>query len=178
MWEKCREINTIKIMIATFISVGCYRLFQTKIDHSLLMITLVNAIFGIRPKTVDAWIFFRFRLLGTIIGCLLGSGYLLLVSHIQMTDNLLLLFVPIFTYVTVVLSGGEKAPITVRGGVMTLITMILVVQPMSDKYYVYHRIIATFLGLLISVAVNWMIAPGDVHVIEDLEESIEVEKGK
>ncbi|AQP53677.1 hypothetical protein CBF34_09340 [Vagococcus penaei] len=59
----------------------------------MLPITLINAVIGIRPKTADAWVFFRYRLSGTIIGCLLGSVVLYIAGKTEheLLVNLLLL---------------------------------------------------------------------------------------
>lgn len=175
MWHKMVEKNTVKITIAVFLSVSFYTIFHMVDESSLLLITLTNAIFGIRPKTVDTWIFFRYRLLGTTIGCILGSLYLVVSVHITQLKVINVILIPLFACLTVVFSGGEKAPTTVRGAVMTLISMILLVAPDNDKNYVFHRIMATFLGLLISILVNWVIAPKKEHLVEEFKESIDEE---
>lgn len=140
--------NSIKILIAVLLSVIYYSFYNDEND-SLMLITLTNAIFGIQTKTVDSWIYTRFRLLGTLIGCSAGTLFLYFVMKFHFFSEWKIWFLPFFIYVIVVFSGGEHSPITVRGAVMSFITMALVVAPSSDKTYVVHRIVATMVGLII-----------------------------
>lgn len=171
MHIKFTQENSIKILIAVLLS-SIYYSFHNDENGSLMLITLTNAIFGIQPKTVDSWIYIRFRLLGTVIGCLAGTLFLYLVMQYHFFSEWKIWFLPFFIYLIVVFSGGERSPITVRGAVMSFITMALVVSPSSDKTYVLHRIIATMVGLVISIGVNWIIAPQKEHLIKDLKKSI------
>lgn len=172
---KFTQENSIKILIAVLLS-SIYYSFYNDENGSLMLITLTNAIFGIQSKTVDSWIYIRFRLLGTLIGCCSGSLFLYFVMKSHFFSEWKIWFLPFFIYLIVVLSGGERSPITVRGAVMTFITMALVVAPNSDKTYVFHRIIATIVGLIISIGVNWIIAPQKEHLIRDLKRSMKQDR--
>ncbi|MHC5268684.1 FUSC family protein [Enterococcus sp. LJL98] len=169
--------NTIKILIAVLLSSMYYSFFNDE-NGSLMLITLTNAIFGIQSKTVDSWIYIRYRLLGTIIGCLSGTLFLYLVIKFPFFSEWKIYFLPFFVYFIVVFSGGEKSPITVRGAVMSFITMALVVAPNNDKAYVFHRILATLVGLVFSIAVNWIIAPKKEHLLRDFKRSMKHRRSK
>ncbi len=171
--NRFKDITTIKITLVTLMVVASYYFFNHVKDSTLTVISLTNAVFGIRPKTIDAWIFLRYRLLGTVIGCTFGVIYLAVATHLPKNSPYIIFLIPLFTYVTVFLSGGSQSPTTVKGAVMTLITMTLLCAPSGSNQYAFYRIIATFYGLLISILVNWVIAPTKEHPLKDFEKSLD-----
>lgn len=169
------EQKTIKMTVVVFMCIVFYTVFKNQDSTSLMMISSGTAVFGVNASSVDSWIFARYRLLGTAIGCSAGTAYLLLQNHLNNTSLTRLILIPLATYFTVAVSGGDKSPITVRGALMTMITMTLL-APANDTNYVLQRILATFVGGLMAVLVNLLFAPKKAHIIKGLEESIEVEK--
>lgn len=97
----------------------------------------------------------------------------------HLTDEALsrLIFIPFLLFFTVTISGGVKSPITVRGSVLTLIAMTLVVT-VDDKNYVLQRILATLVGTLMAVFVNFLFEPKKAHILKGLRESINADKKK
>ena len=173
--ERFIEQKTIKMTAVVFMCIAFYTVFKSQDSASLMMISSGTAVFGVKSSSVDSWIFARYRLWGTAIGCSAGTAYLLLQNHLNNTNLLRLILIPLATYFTIVASGGNKSPITVRGALMTMITMTLL-APVNDSNYVLQRILATFVGGLMVVLVNLLFAPKKAHIIKGLKESIEVEK--
>ncbi|WP_339099530.1 hypothetical protein IGL98_003070 [Enterococcus sp. DIV0840] len=171
------EQRTIKMAAVVFMCIAFYSVVGTPDNTSLMMISSSTAAFGIYPKTVDVWIFARYRMLGTAIGCFFGTVYLLIQNHLTDEGLSRLIFIPFLIFITVTISGGVKSPITVRGSVMTLIAMTLV-TPVNDKNYVLQRILATLVGTLMAVLVNFLFEPKKSHILKDLRKSIDVDKRK
>lgn len=169
------EQKTIKMTTVVLMCIVFYTIFKSADSPSLMMISSGTAVFGVYSSSVDSWIFARYRLLGTAIGCSAGTAYLLIQDHLNNPSLSRLIFIPLLTYLTVTISGGDKSPITVRGALMTMITMTLV-APVNDRNYVLQRILATFVGGLMAVLVNLFFAPRQAHIVKGLKESIEVEK--
>ena len=98
-------------------------------------------------------------------------------SHLTDEGLFRLIFIPFLIFITVTISDGVKSPITARRALMTLITMILV-TPGTDKNYAIQRILATLVGTLMTVLVNFLFEPKKVHILKDLRKSINVDTRK
>ncbi|MGX6993631.1 hypothetical protein [Vagococcus penaei] len=48
-----------------------------------------------------------------------------------------------------------------------MLTIVLLVAPDSDSHYIIYRVLATFIGLLISISVNRLIKLERVHSIKN-----------
>lgn len=172
------EYRTIKVTIVIFLCNLFYILIGQENATSAMMVAGITAIIGIHPDTSDAWIFAKYRLIGTGIGCLAGIIYFLISFWINNLTISYLVILPIIIFITVVICGGFKRTITVLGAVIAIVVMTLISNDANDWSYVWERMLATAVGVGAAILVNWIIHPGKVNLLKELIKAIKKEKDK
>lgn len=172
------ELRTVKMAIVIFLCIGIYLLIGQGDRTSAMMVAAVTAIIGIHPDTADAWTFAIYRVIGTSIGCIAGICYFWIQDMMHDDSLCRLIFIPLFCLIVAVICGGFKHPITVLGAVIAIIVMTLVVSDGSGWSYVWERVLATAVGVIAAVIVNWIIHPRSVHLFHDLKRSVSSQKKK
>lgn len=173
------ELRTIKMTIVIFICIGTYLLIGQGYNTSAMMVAAITAIIGIHPDTADAWTFAIYRIIGTSIGCIGGIVYFVIQYSMHNDDLCRLIFIPLISLIVTYICGGFKHPITVLGAVIAIVVMTLVVTNGSSGWsYVWERILATIIGVLAAILVNWIIHPKKAHLFHDLKRSIDNQRGK
>lgn len=148
-------LQPLRISISVFICILFYDHFFLNVKDNLVLVSTVSAVYATKSSTHDMLTFVKYRFIGTILGCLFGSIYSLLNYHIKFTSLVNLAIIPLFIFIVLLICGGDKNTIMTRAAIMPMLALILLTPPTGDATYISYRIIATFIGLAISVIVTY-----------------------
>ncbi|MGT2929284.1 FUSC family protein [Streptococcus dentasini] len=143
-------MRTFKTGLAVFLVLSLFSLF----GFEGLQIGALTAVFSLREDFDKSVHFGTSRILGNTIG---GVYSLLFFGLTALFDNLLwvtLVFVPIFTMLTIMTNVAMNNKSGVIGGVAALLIITLSI-PAGDTFtYTVARIFETFIGVFIATLVN------------------------
>lgn len=143
--------RALKKSIAIFICILFYKYYFLDIKDNLLLISAVNAVYGSKDRTIDTINFSKYRICGTLAGCFWGSLYLVIQNMFEPISSLSLFVIPVIAYFSIIFYRGEHQNILTRATIMPFLTLTLLTAPTKDLTYVKFRVVATMIGLLISL---------------------------
>lgn len=143
--------RALKKSIAIFICILFYSYFFLDVKDNLLLISTVNAVYGSKDRTIDTINFSKYRIGGTLAGCFWGSLYLVIQHRFESYSSLSLFLVPVVAYFSIIFYRGEHQTILTRATIMPFLTLTLLTAPTKDLTYVKFRVLATLIGLIISL---------------------------
>ncbi|NKC68461.1 FUSC family protein [Vagococcus fluvialis] len=141
----------IKMSFSLFICILFYSFFFQNIKDNLLLITAISAVFGSKDKIIDSITYAKYRTVGTIIGCIIGCLYLIIDFKFNKITYLPLLLIPLSSFLFTSSYKGSNKNILIRATMMPFLAITLLSTPTKDLSYVKYRVIATLIGLIISI---------------------------
>ena len=164
-WEKVMGMKighrTLKTGIAVTLSLIVSNLL--KIDSPVYAV--IAAILVMQPSVSDSWKRGLDRLLGTIMGAIIGIGFI----NISPGNPIL---AGLGTIILIVIMNKFNWTEAITIGTVVFISIFI-----SDRTdyinYAYHRTLDTSIGIIIAVIVNYIIYPPDYYekVMEDTEKN-------
>lgn len=150
--------------IKTGIAVGLTMVIAKALQIEYPFFAIVAALIAVQPTVSDSWRVGLNRILGTLIGAVVG---VVLVSLFP--ANFALLGIGTIILITIMNRLGWNEAINIAGVVLIAIFLDVGVNHIS---YAFHRLVDTFIGISVAVLVNYLIYPPtyDAKVLEGIRE--------
>lgn len=151
--SKVRVINSFKIALACLLGLVIANIFHLNMPQWVLITIVV--IMGSNIRIGGAIKKSYLRLGGTLLGAIVSSLILILLENYPLAINLaLLIMVMIFGYLASAPSDSGQA------GLLGAVTIVMVLSGHNPTFQVaINRVVEIALGVLIAVAVTWLVFP-------------------
>ncbi|MGT2949603.1 FUSC family protein [Streptococcus devriesei] len=143
-------MRTIKTGIAVFLVLLLFHFF----GWEGLQIGTLTAVFSLREDFDKSVHFGTSRIVGNSIGGFYSMIFFLLNGLLHYQFWVTLIFVPIFTMLTIMTNVAMNNKTGIIGGVAALLIITLSIPKDETIFYVCARIAETFVGVFIATAVN------------------------
>lgn len=148
------DIRVFKMAFCIFFCILFYYLIGQSFRAEAMTVSCLAAIVGIQPDTSGMVDFAKQRIIGTCVGGLLGIIYYLIVEITDVLTLFQITLIPTFSVVAAYLVGGSKKLNAVKGAIATIVLMTLVITPDQGYQFALIRLLATIIGVIISILVN------------------------
>lgn len=166
-------LRTLKTALAVML---CILLFKV-LNRGEPMIAALSAVFALRQDLTTSVSFGKSRIIGNTIGGGLAIVYIL-VQNVFNHDFLVeLILMPLLVIVVIVLSDGINNNSGIISAVSTLLLIALSLPQGESFSYALSRVIDTFIGTFIAIALNFFFQPKPVEEEHEIDEDLlELEK--
>lgn len=150
-----KDIHSKKICVTLLLCVLLF-IFLAIDNKEMLLIACYSGMFVIQQSSQRILIDAGRRLVGTLLsgGVALVLFVLLQKSHL-MNDSWYLLAIPlIILFCSQIIGGYEKNKAGVMSVCLTTVNMLVIVNPSTEIFYLFERLLATILGSFIAFLVN------------------------
>ena len=169
-------MRTLKTALAVLI---CILLFRV-LDRGTPMIAAIAAVFSLRQDLTTSVSFGKSRIIGNSLGGFLALIFILVQGFFSHSFIVEAIFLPFLVIVAIVLSDASNNNPGIITAIATLLLIALSIPQGESIYYVFDRVIDTFIGTFIGIGLNFFIRPKPIetkHAIdEDLAELAKKEK--
>lgn len=143
-------LRVIKTGIAVFVGI----LFGNLIGIEFPFYTVIAVVIVMQPTVIDTWKFGMHRMVGTIAGAILGVILALILPHNPLMGAAG--FVILISFMNWIKKGES---ISIGAVVFASVYLSEVVSAQEHILYAGARLFETFLGIIVAVAVNYLILP-------------------
>ncbi|MBP2098004.1 FUSC family protein [Enterococcus rivorum] len=169
-------MRTLKTALAVLI---CILLFRV-LGRGTPMIAAIAAVFSLRQDLTTSVSFGKSRIIGNSLGGFLALIFILVQGFFSHAFIVEAIFLPFLVIVAIVLSDASNNNPGIITAIATLLLIALSIPQGESIYYVFDRVIDTFIGTFIGIGLNFFIRPKPLetkHAIdEDLAELAKKEK--
>ncbi len=143
-------MRTVKTGLAVFLLALVFSLF----DWGGLQIAALSAVFSLREDFDKSINFGSSRILSNSIGGLYAILFYLLKDAFAGSIWVTIIFVPIFTMLTIMTNVAMNNKTGVISGVATMLIIALSIPRGQSILYALSRVLATFAGVFVAIVVN------------------------
>ncbi|MGT2923810.1 FUSC family protein [Streptococcus caviae] len=143
-------MRTFKSGLAVFLVLLLFGLFGWK----GLQIGALTAVFSLREDFDTSVHFGTSRIVGNSIGGVYSLIFFLINSLFHYQYWVTVVFVPIFTMLTIMTNVAMNNKTGIIGGVAALLIITLSIPKDETMLYIFARIFETFMGVFIAITVN------------------------
>lgn len=166
-------MRTIKTALAVMI---CILLFKL-LDRGTPLIAAVSAVFSLRQDLTSSVSFGKSRIIGNSLGGLLALIFILVQASFSHSFLVEALFLPFLVIIIIVLSDGLNNNSGIVSAIATLLLIALSIPHGESIYYVFERVIDTFIGTFVGIGLNVFIRPKAIETRHAIDEDlVELEK--
>ena len=151
-------MRTLKSGLAVFLVIVLFHLLK----WDGIQIAALSAVFSLREDFGKSVHFGSSRVLSNSIGGFYALLYFILNDLFSHNFWVTLIFIPIFTMLTIMTNVSFNNAPGVISGVATMLIIALSVPAGDSIFYALQRVFETFVGVFISVIVNY-----DVNLIKN-----------
>lgn len=161
-------MRTTKTALAVMI---CIFLFKI-LDRGSPMIAALAAVFSLRQDLSTSLSFGKSRILGNTLGGFLAILYFL-VQGLFVHDFLVeLFFLPFLVIVVIVVSDGINNNSGIISAIATLLLISLSIPQGESFLFALSRVIDTFIGTFIGIALNFFVKPKPIEEKNEIDEDL------
>lgn len=171
-------MRTIKTALAVLICILLFRLT----GRGNPMIAALAAVFSLRQDLTTSVSFGKSRIIGNSLGGFLALIFILVQGFFSHAFLVEAIFLPFLVIVVIVLSDGLNNNSGIISAIATLLLISLSVPQGESIYYVFERVVDTFIGTFIGIGLNFFIRPkpleatkaidGDLAKLEEKEKEL------
>lgn len=167
-------MRTIKTALAVMI---CIALFEFT-NRGTPLIAALAAVFSLRQDLNTSVSFGRSRVLGNSLGGLLALIYYYIQSFFRENIYFDIFLLPLLVILVIVISDGLNNNTGIISAIATMLLIALSIPEGESVLYALNRVLDTFIGTLIALALNVTIAPNHDEKEKEIEEDLHVLKQK
>ena len=142
-------LRTIKTAIAVMIIVITFSLL-----HRPSFIAALAAVFALRDTWEKTLSFGKVRLISNALGGLLGLIYFIVNQATHQALWVQTILLPFFVIIAIVFLDAFNFNTGIIGAMAALLMISLAISPDHTYAYVIERILDTFIGVLVAIAIN------------------------
>ncbi|WP_265457123.1 FUSC family protein [Enterococcus sp. HY326] len=161
-------LRTIKSAVAVMI---CILVFHF-VDGGQPLIAALAAVFSLRQDLSTSLSFGKSRILGNSLGGLLAIFYFVIKSYFEYDFLVELFLLPVLVALCIVISDGINNNSGIIASIATLLLISLSIPQGESAFYALSRVIETFIGTFIAIAINFFGQPKVVEQKAELEEDL------
>lgn len=163
-------MRTMKTALAVMI---CILLFHF-INRGQPLIAALAAVFSLRQDLTTTVSFGKSRVLGNSIGGIAAILYFFIKQYFHHDFMVELIALPIFVALVIIISDGINNNSGIISAIATMLLITLSVTESQSVYFAIDRVLDTFIGTFIALAINFVLRPPTIEkekeIAEDLEE--------
>lgn len=162
-------LRTIKSSLAVMI---CILIFHFTDGQPL--IAALSAVFSLRQDFTTSLSFGKSRILGNSIGGALALFYFVIKDFFHYEFLIELFLLPILVALCIVISDGIKNNSGIIAAISTLLLIALSIPEGESALYALSRVLETFIGTLIAIALNFFALPKPEEKKAEIKEDLTV----
>ncbi|OJG19896.1 membrane protein [Enterococcus canis] len=143
------------------------------LDRGAPMIAALAAVFSLRQDLTTSVSFGKSRILGNSLGGALSIVYFVVQRFFDNSFLVELLLLPTLVVVVIVLSDGLNNNAGIISAIATMLLISLSIPRGESVYYALDRVIDTFIGTFIAIALNF-IRPKPPETKREIDEDMKV----
>lgn len=167
-------MRTMKTALAVMI---CILLFKIT-DRREPLIAALAAVFSLRQDLTTSVSFGRSRVLGNSMGGLFAIFYFFIKQYVHQDFLLELFLLPLLVALIIILSDGINNNAGIVSAIATMLLITLSVTRSESIYFALQRVIDTFIGTFVAIAINFLIRPPEKEKESEIKEDLVVLKQK
>lgn len=167
-------MRTMKTALAVMI---CILLFKIT-DRREPLIAALAAVFSLRQDLTTTVSFGRSRVLGNSMGGLFAIFYFFIKQYVHQDFLLELFLLPLLVALIIILSDGINNNAGIVSAIATMLLITLSVTRSESIYFALQRVIDTFIGTFVAIAINFLIRPPEKEKESEIKEDLVVLKQK
>ena len=167
-------MRTMKTALAVMI---CSLLFKIT-DRREPLIAALAAVFSLRQDLTTTVSFGRSRVLGNSMGGLFAIFYFFIKQYVHQDFLLELFLLPLLVALIIILSDGINNNAGIVSAIATMLLITLSVTRSESIYFALQRVIDTFIGTFVAIAINFLIRPPEKEKESEIKEDLVVLKQK
>lgn len=167
-------MRTMKTALAVMI---CILLFKIT-DRREPLIAALAAVFSLRQDLTTTVSFGRSRILGNSMGGLFAIFYFFIKQYVHQDFLLELFLLPLLVALIIILSDGINNNAGIVSAIATMLLITLSVTRSESIYFALQRVIDTFIGTFVAIAINFLIRPPEKEKESEIKEDLVVLKQK
>ncbi|WP_424685225.1 FUSC family protein [Enterococcus sp.] len=167
-------MRTMKTALAVMI---CILLFKIT-DRREPLIAALAAVFSLRQDLTTTVSFGRSRILGNSMGGLFAIFYFFIKQYVHQDFLLELFLLPLLVALIIILSDGINNNTGIVSAIATMLLITLSVTRSESIYFALQRVIDTFIGTFVAIAINFLIRPPEKEKESEIKEDLVVLKQK
>lgn len=161
-------MRTTKTALAVMICIILFKIF----DRGSPMIAALAAVFSLRQDLSTSLSFGKSRIFGNTLGGFLAIIYFL-VQGLFVHDFLVeLFFLPFLVIVVIVVSDGINNNSGIISAIATLLLISLSIPQGESFLFALSRVIDTFIGTFIGIALNFFVKPKPIEEKNEIDEDL------
>lgn len=162
-------MRTMKTAIAVMLTILLFHF----LDRGAPMIAALAAVFSLRQDLTTSVSFGKSRILGNSLGGALSIVYFVVQRFFDNSFLVELLLLPTLVVVVIVLSDGLNNNAGIISAIATMLLISLSIPRGESVYYALDRVIDTFIGTFIAIALNF-IRPKPPETKREIDEDMKV----
>lgn len=159
-------MRTMKTALAVMI---CILLFKIT-DRREPLIAALAAVFSLRQDLTTTVSFGRSRVLGNSMGGLFAIFYFFIKQYVHQDFLLELFLLPLLVALIIILSDGINNNAGIVSAIATMLLITLSVTRSESIYFALQRVIDTFIGTFVAIAINFLIRPPEKEKESEIKE--------
>lgn len=161
-------MRTTKTALAVMICILLFKIF----DRGSPMIAALAAVFSLRQDLSTSLSFGKSRILGNTLGGFLAIIYFLVQGFFVHDFLVELFFLPFLVIVVIVVSDGINNNSGIISAIATLLLISLSIPQGESFLFALSRVIDTFIGTFIGIALNFFAKPKALEEKQEIEEDL------
>ncbi|MGX7351159.1 FUSC family protein [Enterococcus canis] len=162
-------MRTMKTAVAVMLTILLFHF----LDRGAPMIAALAAVFSLRQDLTTSVSFGKSRILGNSLGGALSIVYFVVQRFFDNSFLVELLLLPTLVVVVIVLSDGLNNNAGIISAIATMLLISLSIPRGESVYYALDRVIDTFIGTFIAIALNF-IRPKPPETKREIDEDMKV----
>ncbi len=167
-------MRTLKTAIAVMI---CILLFHFT-DRGEPLIAALAAVFSLRQDLTTTVSFGKSRILGNSLGGAFAIFYFFVKQFFKEDFLLEVFLLPLLVALLIIVSDGINNNAGIISAIATMLLITLSVSKNESIYFALQRVIDTFIGTFVAIALNFLIRPPEHEKASEIEEDLVVLKRK
>lgn len=167
-------MRTMKTALAVMI---CILLFQITNRREPLIAALA-AVFSLRQDLTTTVSFGRSRILGNSMGGLFAIFYFFVKQFVHQDFLLELLLLPLLVALIIIISDGINNNAGIVSAIATMLLITLSVTRSESIFFALQRVVDTFIGTFVAIAINFIILPPEKEKESEIKEDLVILKQK
>lgn len=148
-------LRTLKTGLSVFITIIICEL----LNRATPSIAALASVFTLREDTASTWKFSKIRIFSNIVGAIVAVMFVYLYKHFPSYFIANLVLLPLGIILIIVICDALKFNFAIIGASSTFLVLLIASQDMMSIELVLMRVLDTFIGSFVSIAVNALIKP-------------------